>query len=203
MSGVRAEIDPRDQLDQRTLLRDVSWKQYQQLRRMRGERAVPRLTYLKGTIELMTPSRQHEFLKESLGRLFEAYAEEAGLDVNAFGSWMLDDESAESGAEPDKCYSLGESEKDRPDLVIEVIWTSGGVGKLEIYRRLGVPEVWFWERGLLQVHQLRRGRYAKARRSRVAPDFDLALLAKFALEPNQSMAVRDFRRALRQRRHVT
>lgn len=30
---------------------------------------------------------------------------------------------------------------ERPHLAIEVIWTSGGVGKLDLYRRLGVAEV--------------------------------------------------------------
>jgi hypothetical protein len=41
--------------------------------------------------------------------------------------------------------------------VIEVVWTSGGLGKLEIYRRLGVGEFWQWKRGRIQVHLLVAG----------------------------------------------
>jgi hypothetical protein len=43
---------------------------------MRGERSSPRIAYLEGTAELMTPSRSHGFIKKSLGRLFEAFADE-------------------------------------------------------------------------------------------------------------------------------
>ncbi|MFN9407014.1 MAG: Uma2 family endonuclease, partial [Dolichospermum sp.] len=32
----------------------------------------------------------------------------------------------------------------RPDLVIEVVVSSGGIDKLEAYKRLQIPEVWFW-----------------------------------------------------------
>jgi hypothetical protein len=28
-----------------------------------------------------------------------------------------------------------------PDIAIEVVWTSGGIDKLEVYRGLDVPEV--------------------------------------------------------------
>lgn len=54
----------------------------------------------------------------------------------------------ERGAEPDECYVFGEDpDPERPDLAIEVIWISGGMNKLEIYRALGVAEVWHWRRG--------------------------------------------------------
>ncbi|WP_287129555.1 hypothetical protein [Candidatus Cyanaurora vandensis] len=46
--------------------------------------------------------------------------------------------------EPDECYSLGQ-EKAIPDLAIEMMITKSRVNKLEIYRGLGVTEVWFWE----------------------------------------------------------
>ncbi|MEG4506483.1 Uma2 family endonuclease [Microcoleus sp. F6_B4] len=35
-----------------------------------------------------------------------------------------------------------------PDLAIEVVFTSGGIDKLQLYKRLGIPEVWFWEDGV-------------------------------------------------------
>jgi Uma2 family endonuclease len=47
------------------------------------------------------------------------------------------------GAEPDESWCIGE-EKEFPDLVLEIALTSGGVDKLEIYRRFNVPEAWFW-----------------------------------------------------------
>ena len=52
--------------------------------------------------------------------------------------------------EPDECYVFGPPRKARrPDLTIEVIWTSGSIDKLEIYRKLTVGEVWIWRDGKL------------------------------------------------------
>jgi len=36
----------------------------------------------------------------------------------------------------------------------EVVWTSGGIDKLEIYRRLGVGEVWRWKDSRIEIHVL-------------------------------------------------
>ena len=47
------------------------------------------------------------------------------------------------------------TDKNVPDLVIEVVVTSGGINKLEVYRRLQVPEVWFWENEEFSVYHLR------------------------------------------------
>lgn len=203
MGVVLAGLDWSERLDQRTFLRGLSWQQYEQLLRMKGDRAVPRLAYLDGTAELMTPSVPHEFISRSLGRLFEAYAEENGIDLNALGSWTLRKSLEESGVEPDGCYVFGEEQKEVPDLAIEVVWTSGGIDKLEIYRRLGVREVWFWQQERIQVYRLKRDRYIKARRSGVAPDLDLALICQLSTEPNQSKAVRKLRQILRAKRRTT
>jgi hypothetical protein len=42
----------------------VDWRGYQQLLAMRGESSVPRITYLEGLAELMSPSRYHELLPQ-------------------------------------------------------------------------------------------------------------------------------------------
>jgi Uma2 family endonuclease len=44
----------------------------------------------------------------------------------------------------DECYCIG-TEKEFPDIALEVIVTSGGVDNLEVYKRLGIKEVWFWQ----------------------------------------------------------
>jgi hypothetical protein len=52
---------------------------------------------------------------------------------------VLEDKQVERGVEPDECYVLGDvAEPARPDLAIEVVWSSGGINELEIYRKLGV-----------------------------------------------------------------
>jgi Uma2 family endonuclease len=99
----------------------------------------------------MTPSIDHESLKKRLARLLEIYAE-----LEGYGSWTLKEQAKRLGVEADECYVLGPSDQPRriPDIAIEVVWTSGGLDKLEAYRRLGVPEVWFWQDGALRVFLL-------------------------------------------------
>jgi Uma2 family endonuclease len=131
---------------------------YETLLRIRGERSVPRIAYLEGTIELMSPSNQHEGIKSTIGRLVETDCLVRGIRFQALGNWTLKKRSVKRGVEPDECYVFGARRAGRPDLAIEVIWTSGGVDKLEIYRCLQVPEVWVYRRGRIQVHALRGDR---------------------------------------------
>jgi Uma2 family endonuclease len=84
-----------------------------------------------------------------------------------------------------------------PDVAIEVVWTSGGIDKLEIYRRLGVSEVWFWKDGRIDVHVLQQGRYEPATSSNVFPDLDFVQLCACLDRPTAMQAVRAFRDTLR------
>lgn len=194
----RASPAPPPDMDQRVILRGMTWKDYEILLAVRGDRAGVRMAYLNGAIELMSPSINHEGVKTTIGRLVETYADERGVDLNGYGSWTLKNELVERGLEPDECYVLGGAHKSIPDLAIEVVWTSGGLNKLEIYRALGVGEVWIWERHAgFTIHLLRDGRYEEAPRSALLPDLDLTLLERFVLVENQSQAARAFRAALR------
>lgn len=184
------------------------WEDYERLLAMRGESAVPRITYLEGLIELMSPSQYHELDKKRFARLLEAWAEEAGVDLEGYGSWTLKKKRAKRGAEADECYTVNRravSERDRPDIAIEVIWTSGGIDKLEVYRKLGVREVWYYERGTLRFFALRgeRGResYVEIPRSEFLPQLPQKLLLDGMQDASQSQtaAVRALRRALRDR----
>lgn len=190
--------EPPPDFDQRVILRGMTWKDYEIMLALRGDRAGVRMAYFNGEIELMSPSLNHEGVKTTIGRLVEAYADERGLDLNGYGSWTLKNALLERGLEPDECYVLGGSHKGVPELAIEVVWTRGGLNKLEIYRALGVGEVWIWERDSgITVHLLRDGSYAQAEKSALLPDLDLRLVERFATSENQSRGVREFRAALR------
>ncbi|MEW5847867.1 MAG: Uma2 family endonuclease [Myxococcota bacterium] len=183
--------------DQRVRLHGLSWDQYEALLQMRGESSGVRIAYLKGEVELMSPSRSHEWIKTTLARLLEAWAEEKDVELGGVGSWTLKSAPEERGAEPDECYIVGTKETDRPDIAIEVVWTSGGIDKLEIYRGLKVREVWFWEDGRIQVYALRAAGYEPVPRSEVLPDVDLVAMVRFLEEEGQTAAVRAWRKWLR------
>lgn len=191
---------PVSEHDAFVLLKGATWADYRRLVELRGEASVPRISYLEGCLELMSPSRHHETIASVIGCLIEAWCMDQGLDLTPAGSWTLENEEAERGLEPDECYVFGDApidDWDRPDLAIEVVWSSGGLSKLEIYRKLGVPEVWTWKKGVLHVHVLDGERYLEVEASRALPDIDLARVAELATVRPMTRAVRALRSGAR------
>ena len=142
----------------------------------------------------MSTSQQTDPL---IGRLVEVYCLEHDLEFRALGAWTLEDKTVARGVEPDECYVLStDPDAQRPDLAIEVVWTSGGIAKLDIYRKLGVREVWFWRDGVLSVHLLHGESYVTTTTSAALPGLDLALLASFLDRPTTSAAITAYRAAL-------
>lgn len=183
--------------DQRVILHGVTWAGFEAQLGLRGDVAGPRIAYLDGVMELMSPSRDHERIKSYIGCLIEAFALERGLELSPYGSWTLRDQPQASGLEPDECYIIGlDQSPERPHLAIEVTWTHGGIDKHEIYRRLGVPELWHWEDGKLDVYELHAGQYHRIEESKQLPGIDLKVLVSLLDEPTVTRAVRAFRAAM-------
>ena len=100
--------------------------------------------------------------------------------------------------EADESYELGQ-DRERPDLALEVVITSGGIDKLTAYKRLNIPEVWFWEDDNLSLYRLRNKgdlSYQPITCSECLPGLDLALLKRCINLPNHVQAVKEFRRAI-------
>lgn len=184
--------------EQRLVLEGVTWQQYDALVTLfMNQFPALRMTYLEGTLELMTTSPEHERLKTMIARLMEAFAEELDIDLNGYGSATFRKEAAARGLEPDECYCLGELHE-VPDIALEIVLTSGGINKLEVYQGLGVQEVWFWENGQLSIYSLMNTEsgYQPSPTSQLLPQFDPALLASFVDHSSQTQAVKAYRRAL-------
>ena len=178
----------------------VGWDGYEALLALRGERPQPRMAYLDGVVELMTTSWDHERIKSWIGRIIEAYMLEVGILFGTYGHWTMKQGPGPeaAGVEADDCYQLGPDQSKRwPDLAIEVVWTHGGIDKLEIYRRLGVREVWFWDDGEIHVHVLGDDGYHAAERSQCLPEIDLELVASLVDQPTINDAVRVLRESLK------
>ncbi|HEY9301552.1 MAG TPA: hypothetical protein VIQ31_35355, partial [Phormidium sp.] len=63
----------------------------------------------------------------------ETYMMAAGIDFTPTESLTLENESRLVKCEADKSYELG-TDRERPDLALEVVVTSGGIDKLEAYK---------------------------------------------------------------------
>ena len=86
------------------------------------------------------------------------------------------------------------TDKDIPDLCIEVVITSGIPSKLRKYLLRDVPEVWFWEDGAIAVYCLQNHQYVRMNQSYLLPNLDLALLCRCLLMSSPLETVREFRR---------
>jgi Uma2 family endonuclease len=177
-----------DQAERRFVLHDVAWSTYVALRDALDDTAV-RMTYLKGTLELMSPSALHEESKTIIARLVEVWAEEKNVDLRGFGSTTFRREARARGLEPDECYVLGrrEGEDSVPHIAIEVVVSAPLVDKLAVYAGLGVPEVWVWNDAKhgIEIHHLGASGYEARARSEIVPGLDVALLSRF-VRPGES-----------------
>ena len=181
--------------EQRIILYDVSWEQYEQLSDMFVDE-FPRMIYLEGTLEIiMTNSPEHERLKTIIARLIETYAVERLINLNGYGSATFRREAVRRGAEPDECYCLG-SLAEIPDIAIEIALTSGGVDKLEVYRGLQVPEVLFWANDQFSIYHLRESGYELISSSEFLPELDFSVLSQYVGYVNQTEAVIAYRTVL-------
>jgi Uma2 family endonuclease len=187
--------------DARVVLHGVPWERYEAILAALGDdHPSLRMTYLRGTLEIMTTSPLHERIKKIIARLLEQWALERDVPLNGYGAATFRKREAERGLEPDECYVLGEL-AEFPDLAIEVVHTHGGIEKLDVYAGLGVREVWFWEEGKLGIYALAGGAYVRRAASAVLPELDVTELGAFVAraigEPDQTAIVRAYRDALR------
>lgn len=168
--------------DQCVELRDIGWKGYRTMLRLRGERSRPRMIYLDGDLWLMTTSFPHERLAERLGLFVMEVV--VGLDIPCFpaGSTTFRRRLKRGGVEGDKTFYLANEAQIRgknklhlrddppPDLAIEAVFSHAASSALEVYRRFGVPEVWVCDEAKLHIRVLQpNGRYARAEASAAFP----------------------------------
>ena len=151
-------------------LQNISWETYERLLKDLAEQNV-RLTYDQGELEIMAPLPEHELGKTLLARLIETMAEELDIELDGLGSTTFKRKSLKKGLEPDECYYLKNAAAIRgkkrldlrrdppPDLVIEVDLSHRTIDKRVIYAAMRVPEIWSFDRGVLEFLHLRSGKY--------------------------------------------
>lgn len=145
--------DFQSKVTQNVVLPGVSWQTFQALLSDMGDQRSSRLTYDQGTLQIKMPSKLHEIINRLLARIVTTLTEELGLDVANLGSIILERQDLAKGAEPDTCFYIQHAsqlegldpeipENLPPDLVIEVDITSPSTRRMDVYRSLGIPEVW-------------------------------------------------------------
>ena len=159
--------------EQRVVLHDVSWEAYERLMADHAEASGPRFFYDRGTLEIMSPSAEHEEANRTLSLLVEVIAEEFGIEVRNLGSTTFKRADLARGFEPDSCFYIanlskvkGKKEIDLavdppPDLVIEIDITRSSVDKMATFAVLEVPEVWRYDGERAQFFSLHGREYVE------------------------------------------
>ena len=197
---------------QRVTLHGISWQTYTRVLAELGDQRSSRLAYTQGVLEITMPSDRHEAYKKLLERMIETVTEELNLPVKSFGATTLNRADLERGAEPDSCYYIQHvhqiesrqvdlSTDPPPDLIIEVDISSFSSRRLDIYKQLGVPEIWRYRGGSVSIYQLQDGEYVPCDRSPSLPLVSMAILNQFlqqAETQDDTSFIRAWRRWIQQ-----
>jgi Uma2 family endonuclease len=178
------------------LISDLTWREFKAVEQLIDRTGV-RLSFLDGVLEIRkNPGKKYQIIKERIASLVEIYLEFLELDFTPTGSVTLENEFEKVKKEDDKSYELGANRK-HPDLVIEVVVSSGGINKLEAYKRLQIPEVWFWMNDELLFYSLGNEGYEAVSKSQLLPNLDVGLLMRCINTENHAQALREFRAGIK------
>ena len=182
------------------VLREMTWDDYERFDSYFMEHGGGHVSFLDGILEIMPTSKIHETIKRTIGRLIEDYAIEQNIEVVSWGQATIGERKKNASKEPDDFFVFGRTptDDDRADLVVEVVITSSAVNKLDFYERFAIPELWIWEKGLINVYILKNDGtgYAQQSRSELFPDLNPNWIEQAAQKPTLSQAVQEFRRLL-------
>jgi Uma2 family endonuclease len=106
-------------------------------------------------------------------------------------------EEVAQGVEPDSCFYIQNADRVNPednappkdfppDLVVEVDITSSSRSRLNIYKVMGVPEIWRYSRQGLVILQLQQGEYVECKYSSIFPLLSAEIVENFLERGKQS-----------------
>ena len=177
--------------DQRIVLHNVDWDTYESLVAANAERGAPRLTFDRGTVELMSPGRDHELSNRNAAFLVRYVVAELGVRFLDVGSMTYKQPIEQRGFEADSSFYIEPSDlawpgseldphlEHPPNLVIEIDVSRSSIPKMDLYARLGVGEVWVWENDEARFFVLAGEHYVAVDRSQVIPVFTPQILTRF------------------------
>ena len=168
---------------QKVLLEKITWQEFETILDELGEHRSARIAYANGILEIMTPLPEHEVDKVMIGDFIKAILEELDIEFYPLGSTTFKNQIMQQGIEPDDCFYIQNEAKVRgktridltiyppPDLALEIDVTSRT--HPSIYAILGVPELWRFEQGKLQINVLQGNIYLEVESSPTFPNLPL------------------------------
>ncbi len=180
-------------VEQRVIVQGVSWTTYTSLIADFADSRGTRMAYDQGTLELMSPSFNHEQVADFLVDVVKAVAEAQGADFVPAGSMTFKRHDVERGFEPDASFYLQNAAAVQgqtainldidppPDVIIEIDLTHPSLDKFPIYAALGVPEVWRYAGERVFIYRFVDGVYREVEASAGLTGVTAARLTEWVL----------------------
>lgn len=176
--------------EKRVALHSLTWGAYQQIHQALPQMRAARLTYDRGTLEIVMPLEDHEHASELIGLFIRILVGSMGLKLKSMRSTTLDREDLDRGAEPDNAYYIQNqprvagrtvdlAQDPPPDLVVEVDITHTDIDKNQLYAAMGVPEFWRYNGQSWRIYRLQAGVYQACDRSPTFPWVEKSHLYQF------------------------
>jgi Uma2 family endonuclease len=163
------------------VLRNISWETYERLLADHEDTSVPRFTYDRGDLEIMSPRPEHEDRTWASERIIEAFVLQKGIEFRNTRSSTFRRHDLERGFEADASFYIQNEAAVRqnnefdlvvdppPDLVIEIDVTNSSIDELSVFAAVGIPEVWRHAEGKFRFMRLSSGKYVAVEESLVLP----------------------------------
>ncbi|MDR3635829.1 MAG: Uma2 family endonuclease [Isosphaeraceae bacterium] len=172
--------------ESRVLIPCVDWSTYENTLTLWGDHPSIRLTYDCGTLEIMSPSPEHDEWAQRVGLLITLVAAGTRIPCRSLGTTTWRKEAKKRGLEADASFYLENFRRVRgkkkldlsvdppPDLAVEVEISRSAMSRMDIYASLSVPEVWRFDGERLSVWQLQpNGSYTEVTTSPSFPRLGL------------------------------
>ena len=122
--------------------------------------------------------------------MIETLTEKLNLPAKSFGATTLNRADLEHGAEPDSCYYIHHVHQIEgrqvdlatdppPDLILEIDVSSPSSRRLDICKHLGVPEIWRYVGGNVQIYRRQDGEYMLSDQSLSFPLVSAIIINQF------------------------
>ncbi|HEU4390834.1 MAG TPA: Uma2 family endonuclease [Blastocatellia bacterium] len=184
------EIIERLPADSVLTLRNISWKEYEELLEEIGESAGLRISYGDGILRIMTLSTEHETYVRFLEGLMTLIRVRLSLTIRSVGSATMK-KPKKKGLEPDASFyvqtahAVGHklhidfSSDPPPDIAVEIDVHHDSRDRLPIYAALGMPELWRFDGKELIIYHLADNRYIPRESSIALPFLSGAIITGF------------------------
>lgn len=194
-------------------LYEQTWEDYENLLEAVGEASGLRISFDDGNLFIIILSSEHENYVRLIQMLIGILSLRLDIDIESFGSTTIKKSRFTKGTEPDACFYVQSIEKignkiqldfsvdAPPDIAVEIDIHHESLYKFPTYIKLGVSEIWRYDREKFEIYKLENEAYKQITRSEALPVLTAEILSEFlnrSRNERQTQILKDFEKWLKE-----